>query len=199
VRKSRTSLSFKGFDRQFLFFLGIITIFTLGNSTDAFLLLRAKNLGVPDTLIPMIWLVLHVVKATSSVPGGILSDRIGRRPTLILGWLVYGAIYMGFAQATTTLHAWLLFAAYGLYYGLTEGTEKALVADIVRSEQRGTAYGLYNIAIGVGALPASLLLGFLWGQFGAEVAFETGAGFALVAAVALVLLSSRKSNDLVVV
>ena len=168
--------------------LGVIFLFTLGNSTDAFLLLRANQLGVPVALAPILWAALHVVKTVSNVPGGALSDRIGRRPTLIAGWLLYAAVYFGFARATAEWQAWALFAVYGLFFGLTEGSERALVADMVSLERRGTAFGWYNLAIGLGALPASLMFGFVWDRWGAPVAFLMGASLALGAAVGMTLI-----------
>lgn len=166
--------------------LAVIFLFTLGNSTDAFLLLRANQLGVPVALAPILWAALHVVKSVSSTPGGALSDRIGRRPTLIMGWMLYAAVYLGFARATVAWHAWALFAAYGVFFGLTEGSERALVADLVGPERRGTAFGWYNLAIGLGALPASLLFGFVWDRAGAGTAFVMGASLALAAAIGLI-------------
>jgi len=172
--------------------MGVIFLFTLGNSTDAFLLLRANQLGVPVALAPILWAALHVVKTASNVPGGVLSDRIGRRPTLIAGWLLYAAVYFGFARATSAWQAWALFAVYGLFFGLTEGSERALVADMVSLERRGTAFGWYNLAIGLGALPASLLFGFVWDRAGAPTAFVMGASLALVAAIGMTLVGRKK-------
>jgi MFS family permease len=179
---------------RFWVFLIIIFIFTLGNSTDAFLLLRARQLGVPVALAPIIWALLNGVKAISNVPGGSLSDRVGRRPTLVAGWLVYAAVYLLFARATHAWHAWALFAAYGIFFGLTEGTELALVADVVPSARRGAAYGWYYLAVGVGALPASLIFGLLWDRFGSPVAFSTGAGLSLAAAVLLAIARPPHSS-----
>ena len=178
-------------DRSFWRVLGVIFLFTLGNSTDAFLLLRAHQLGVPVALAPILWAALHVVKSLSSTPGGALSDRIGRRPTLIMGWTLYAAVYFGFARATAAWQAWALFAVYGVFFGLTEGSERALIADLVPPERRGTAFGWFNLAIGLGALPASLLFGWVWDRAGAPTAFGMGAGLALFAAVGMVLVGPR--------
>ena len=168
--------------------LAVIFVFTLGNSTDAFLLLRASQLGVPVALAPILWAALHVVKSASSTPGGALSDRIGRRPTLIMGWMLYAAVYFGFARASVAWQAWALFAVYGVFFGLTEGAEKALVADLVPAARRGTAFGWYNLAIGLAALPASLLFGVVWTRYGAPAAFALGSALALVAAVGVVFV-----------
>jgi MFS family permease len=175
--------------------LTVIFVFTLGNSTDAFLLLRANQLGVPVALAPILWAALHVVKSASSTPGGALSDRVGRRPTLIVGWLLYAAVYLGFALASTAWQAWALFGVYGVFFGLTEGSERALVADLVAPERRGTAFGWYNLAIGLGALPASLLFGFVWDRAGAARAFEMGAALALAAAVGLVAATGARQQQ----
>jgi MFS family permease len=173
-------------------YLGIILVFTLGNSTDAFLLLRAQQLGVPLTLLPTIWVVLHIVKMGFSVPGGIISDRIGRKKVIVTGWLVYALVYFGFGVASQHWHAWALFAVYGIYFGLTEGVEKALVADFAPAHLRGSAFGLYHLIIGVGAFPASLLFGEVWQKFGSTTAFAMGAGLALLASVMLSTLTVKK-------
>jgi MFS family permease len=140
-KPGKTTLARQGLDRKFWSYLGVLLLFTLGNSTDALLILRATELGVTAALVPILWAVLHVVKSASSTPGGALSDRFGRRPLIISGWMVYGAVYLGFAVASATWHAWSLFIAYGLYFGMTEGVEKALVADLVPAEVRGAAFG----------------------------------------------------------
>jgi MFS family permease len=177
---------------RFWGFLVVMLIFTLGNSTDAFLLLRAKELGVPVALAPILWALLNGVKSVSNVPGGALSDRIGRRPTLIAGWAIYVLTYFLFAHATQAWHAWMLFAFYGLYFGFTEGTQLALVADVVPADRRGAAYGWYYLAIGVGALPASIGFGIIWDRFGSPVAFGIGALLALIATVGLLVLPSAQ-------
>jgi MFS family permease len=173
-------------------YLWIVLVFTLGNSTDAFLLLRAQQLGVPVTLLPTIWVVLHIVKMGFSVPGGILSDRIGRKKVIVTGWLIYAFVYAGFGAASQHWHAWALFAVYGIYFGLTEGVEKALVADFAPAHLRGSAFGLYHLVVGVGAFPASLLFGLVWQKFGVATAFGMGAGFAMLASVMLVGLAVKK-------
>jgi MFS family permease len=187
---ARPNLDRSGLDRRFWAYLGVLLLFTLGNSTDALLILRANDLGVSAAIVPVLWAVLHVVKSVSSTPGGILSDRLGRRPLIIGGWLIYAAVYLGFAYASATWHAWLLFIVYGLYFGMTEGVEKALVADLVPARVRGAAFGWYNLTIGLAALPASLLFGGLWQRYGASTAFVVGAALALMAAVGLTMVTS---------
>ena len=167
--------------KRFWGYLTAVLLFTLGNSTDAFLLLRAHELGVPIALAPILWATLHVVKSTTSTHGGALSDRIGRRPALISGWALYALVYVGFALASTQWHAWALFMVYGLYFALTEGPERALVADLVPETRRGTAFGWFHLTVGLGMLPASLLFGWIWDTRGPEQAFFTGAALAIAA------------------
>jgi MFS family permease len=179
---------------RFWAYLGVLLLFTLGNSTDAFLLLRAGQLGVATALIPILWALLNLVKAVANTPGGILSDRIGRKPLIAAGWLVYAAVYFLFGRAGHAWQAWALFALYGLYFGLTEGVEKALVADLVPADRRGSAFGWYNLAIGIGALPASLLFGALWDRWGSATAFNFGALLALSAAIGVAFVAPRRSE-----
>jgi MFS family permease len=181
-----------GMSLGFRKYLVIILVFALGNSTDAFLLLRAQQLGVPIALLPTIWVALHVVKMGFSVPGGILSDRLGRKKVIVTGWIVYALVYAGFAFADSHWHAWALFAVYGIYFGLTEGVEKALVADFAPMHLRGSAFGLYHLIVGVSALPASLLFGLVWQKYSPGAAFAMGAGLAMLASVMLTTLAVKK-------
>ena len=169
-------------------YIVILFIFTLGNSSDAFLLLKAGQLGDKPAVIPLLWAFFHVIKMSATMPFGMLSDQVGRRKIIVSGWVVYALTYLGFAFATSELHVWLLFAFYGLFFGLTEGVEKALLVDIAGPGERGVAFGWYNFAIGIGALPASLLFGLIWQGVGPVAAFAFGATLAMVAAVLLLLL-----------
>lgn len=182
--------------RSFWAYLGVLLVFTLGNSTDAFLLLRANQLGVPIALAPILWASLHVVKSLTSTHGGALSDRFGRAPTLIAGWIVYALVYLGFAFASHAWHAWALFACYGLFFALTEGAERALVADFVPASRRGTAFGWFHLTVGLGMLPASILFGFVWDRAGAHSAFVMGASLAAVAATGILMLSRLRVTAL---
>ena len=173
-------------------FAMILFLFTLGNSTDAFLLLKAQQLGVSVALIPVLWTALHIVKMGSSLPGGIASDRWGRKGVIVTGWIIYALTYAGFAIADSTWQAWALFMVYGLYFGLTEGAEKALIADLAPAHLRGSAFGLYHLMIGIGALPASLLFGWVWQSFGDAAAFGMGASLALAAGLLLMRLPVRR-------
>ena len=180
----RIRLSLRGFDRRFYIFLIALILFTLGNSSDAFLLLRARTLGLTTLQVALMVVALNVVYSLLSMPAGSLSDRIGRRRVILLGWTIYGLIYLGFALAGSGLQMALLYILYGLYYAAFEGTSRALVADIVPdSARRGTAYGIYHVAVGITAFPASVLAGLLWDLFSPAAAFYFGAGMALLAAV----------------
>jgi MFS family permease len=174
-----------GLGGRFFAYLATLLLFTLGNSTDAFLLLRATELGIGAALLPVLWAMLHLVKTVASTPGGIVSDRFGRKPVIVAGWMVYAVVYLLFGHASDAWHVWALFAIYGVYFGLTEGVERALVADLVPAARRGAAFGWYNLAIGLGALPASVIFGAIYDRHGAVTAFTVGAAAALAASVGL--------------
>lgn len=177
--------SLSGFSGTFKYYLAIVALFTLSNSTDAFLLLRAEQSGIAPATLPLIWMVLHFSKVVSSLIAGDLSDKIGRKKMIAAGWLLYALVYAGFAFVGSAWQAWSLFVIYGVYFGMTEGVEKALVADLVPNEKRGTAFGLYNLAYGITVFPASLIFGLLWNQFGAPTAFLVSAAISVAACIAL--------------
>ena len=177
--------------RSFWIATSIFAVFALANSTDAFLLLRARDAGVPLWQTPLLWALFQGVKAVTGVPGGALSDRIGRLPTLAAGWGVYALSYAGFALADSPAAIWALFAFYGLFFGLTEGAERALVADLVAGPLRGRAFGIFHAAIGLAALPASILFGVVWKALGPRVAFSIGAVLALASAAALLVFRGK--------
>ena len=197
VISSRTAqndrgFKFSGLDHKFWMFLGVVVIFTLGNSADAFIILRAQERGLNVLQILGMLLTFNAVYTLIASPAGALSDRIGRRAVLIAGWLVYGLIYLGFALSNTGAQIWLFYGVYGLYYALTEGASRAYVADLVPQEQRGTAYGLFHAGVGLVALPASLIAGILWqglggwAGLGPAAPFYFGAFMALLAVVLFV-------------
>ncbi|MBK8465294.1 MAG: MFS transporter [Chloracidobacterium sp.] len=190
IDSSPPSLSLAGFGGNFKRFLFVIALFTLSNSTDAFLLLRAADAGVSPVMLPLLWMTLHVSKVISSLIGGDLSDKLGRKTIIGAGWLIYAVVYAGFAFVDSAWQVWVLFIIYGAHFGLTEGVEKAFVADMVPESKRGTAYGLYNFAFGITVFPASLLFGLIWTQFGASVAFLASACVSVAAI--LMLLSVRR-------
>ncbi len=189
---SGVAVSWRGLPRQLYVFLGVVLVFTLGNSADAFLLLRLSDEGVAAAAIPLLWAALHVVKAVMSTWGGVKSDRWGRRLVIGSGWLVYAVVYAGFAlsSSVSALVAW--FLVYGVYYGLSEGTEKALVADLAPAALRGTAFGIYNAALGLGSLLASVAFGLVWKLVSPAAAFGLGAALALLATALLATVVRNK-------
>ncbi len=160
-------------------YLGILALFSIGNSSDVFLLLRARDLRIPLVAIPALWALLHVSKLLWSTVGGIWSDRVPRVHLIVAGWLVYAATYFAFGVADQPWHGWALFIVYGAFYGLSEPAEKALVKDLAPEEARGTAFGSYNFIVGMASLPAGLLMGALWSWGGHQVALVVGALIAL--------------------
>lgn len=201
-QRALPKFTLRSLGRPFSIFLVIVSIFTLGNSSDAFLVLRAQNLGMSVIGILLMLVMFNLIYALISTPAGSLSDRVGRRRLIIGGWLVYAAIYLGFALANQGWQVWLLYVAYGLYYGMAYGTANALVADLVPDSLRGTAYGTYNAVIGVLAFPASLIAGLLWqgaggwGGFGPSAPFFFGGALALLAALLMAFWMPRPAAKL---
>jgi MFS family permease len=165
----------------------VSTLFTVGNFSDAFLALRAQDVGMLSAFIPLAFFALNISSSVFSIPIGMLSDRIGRRPVLISGFFIFAVIYFGFGAAKNVSFIWVLFVLYGLYYAFTEGIQKAYIADLVPEGQRGTAMGTYNAMTGLAALPASILAGFLWQSFGPLAAFSTSSGIAIIAAILMII------------
>jgi hypothetical protein len=184
--RAAPKFSLRSLGRPFSVFLFIVSVFTLGNSSDAFLVLRAQNLGITVTGVLAMVAMFNLIYALISTPAGTLSDRIGRKRLIVGGWLVYAVIYLGFGLAQAAWQVWLLYVVYGLYYGLAYGTANALVADLVPENLRGTAYGVYNAVIGFLAFPASLIAGLLWQGSGAWKGFGPSAPFLFGGALALV-------------
>jgi MFS family permease len=176
------------FDSRFKLFLVIMAVFTLGNSSDFFVILRAQDLGSSVLSVTLMLVVFNLSYALIALPAGALSDRLGRRWVIILGWFIYALVYVGFALASELWQAWLLFAGYGLYYGVVEGVARAFVADLVPEAKRGTAYGLYHGVVGVALLPASLIAGWLWQAVSPAAPFYFGAGLAFIAMLGMVAL-----------
>ncbi|MGQ9632340.1 MAG: MFS transporter [bacterium] len=179
----------------------IVGIFDLGNSSDAFLILRAQERGLSIVEIMAMLLTFNIIYALVSTPAGSLSDRIERKKVIVGGWLVYALIYLGFALAGKGWHIWVLYAIYGVYYGMAYGTAKAMIADIVPEELRGTAYGTYNAVLGILDFPASLIAGILWqgvGRwtgFGAPAPFYFGSAMAFIAAVLMILWMPKREES----
>jgi MFS family permease len=177
--------------RRFWMAIALFVLFTLANSSDAFLLLKARDSGIETWQIPLLWALFNGVKAAAGVPGGALADKIGRMSVIALGWGVYTASYLGFAYVSTAAFTWALFAFYALFSALTEGAERALVADLVPSHARGRAFGVFHAATGLAALPASLLFGIWWKAYGPRAAFLIGACIALLSTAALLVFRAR--------
>jgi MFS family permease len=177
--------SFEGLDTRFKLFLFIVVLFTLGNSSDSFIILLGQNRGLDVLQIMLMLMTFNLIYASLAGPLGSWSDKIGRRKLIIGGWIAYGLVYLGLALSNAGWHVWVLYALYGIYYAATDGVARALVADFVPVERRGTAYGLYNAAIGIAVLPASVIAGVLWQGFGSFTGFGASAPFYFGAMLAL--------------
>jgi len=181
----KIKFQWRALDKRLKLFLIFTFIFTLGNSSNQFLLLRAKDLGSPLPKIILFYLVYNIIYALVSYPASRLSDKIGRKKLLVLGYLFYGLVYLGFGVNKSLNNFWFLFGIYGLYIGFTEGVEKALVADIAPAALRATTIGLHATLVGIGLLPASLFAGILWRSFGAASPFYFGGIMGILASVGL--------------
>jgi MFS family permease len=192
AKEKKAKVSFLDLNKDFYFLLLAITIFSLGNSTDAFLLLRAQNLGLALVAIPAVYATFYLFYALLSYPIGILSDRIGKRIMIVVGWGFYALAYLGFAAATQAWQVWPLFILYGVFYAATEGSGRALTSDIIKPEHHGVAFGLYNTAIAVAALPASVFAGWLWDRYTPAATFYFGAAMSILAMIIFGIFSFRK-------
>jgi MFS family permease len=188
-------LSLVPLGRDFRWYLLALVVFTLGNASDAFLLVRAGELGVPAAMLPVLWCAFHIVKSAGNMLAGRAVDRFGSRPLLLTGWVVYAVIYLGFALTTAAWQVWALFLAYGVFFALTEPAERTLAAVLAGAEKKGLAYGWFNFAIGVAALPSSLIFGWIYENFGPLAAFGWGASLALLAALLLAAVKSPVSLE----
>ncbi len=186
-KKSTFKFSLKEINPQLRTFFFIMIIFTLGNSSDAFLLLRAKETGLNVALIPILWLSFNISYFLWSYPSGLLSDRMGRRKILIFGFFIYTITYAALAFNRSIYLLWPIFILYGLYYGFAEGNSKAYIADLSSAEHRGTVFGIYNTIVGITLLPANLLMGYLWQRLGFSIALLTGASLSLISVLLLMV------------
>ena len=176
-----------GFDTRFKLFLVVMVLFTLGNSSDFFVILRAQNMGSSVFHITLMLVLFNATYAAVSLPAGRLSDRLGRRRVIVMGWGIYALVYLGFALTSEIWQVWLLFAGYGIYYGIVEGVARAFVADLVPEERRVTAYGLYHGVVGLTLLPASLIAGWMWQAYSPQAPFFFGAGLAALAVIGMMV------------
>jgi MFS family permease len=177
-----------GFSTRFKMYMVILGIFTLGNTSDFFVILRAQNVGNSLIYVALILIIFNIVYSVAAIPAGILSDKLGRRGLIIIGWLIFAGVYLGFAVASAPWHIWVLFAVYGIYYGIVEGVSRAFVADLVPAERRGTAFGWYNGVLSMALLPASLIAGWMWSAISPAATFYFGAAMAFIAAVGIWVL-----------
>ncbi|MCP2519295.1 MFS transporter [SCandidatus Aminicenantes bacterium Aminicenantia_JdfR_composite] len=193
TQRGKLNLREVKFSSAFKYYLATLIIFTLGNSSDAFLILKAKEAGITIGFLPLIWMGHNFVKAISAYPSGVLSDKFGRKKIIIFGWLVYSLVYIGFAFSNKYISIILLFLLYGLVFGTTEAVEKAFVADLVPEKIRATGYGVFNFVVGVTLFPASMITGILWQKFSSKVALLTGA---ILAFIACLMLNGLKEKQL---
>ena len=189
---SMPEISFKKFDWKFKAFIVIVTIFSLGNSSDVFLILRATNIGIKEYLIPLVYLVYNLIYALTSIPAGIISDKIGRKKIIFFSFILFGVIYWGFAISTKIWHIWLLFLLYGIFMGLTEGIHKAYLAGIIPESMSATGFGIYNTFVGLAILPASTVGGYLWDKYNPAATFYYGVITAFVSAIFFLIISGRE-------
>jgi MFS family permease len=192
IKKWSPTQDWKKLSGNLKWLLAAVLIFGLGNSTDAFLLINLSKLGVAPWLIPFLWSLFSGVKMVSSLYGGTLSDKLGRKPIIVSGWLYYALIYLAFALVTQKEWVIAIFLAYGVFYGLCEPSEKAFVADMAPKNLKGTAFGYYNLVVGLSALPASLLFGFVGQTWGYSCAFLVGASLAALASILILLNRNPK-------
>ena len=181
-------LGWKSFSGSYKVFIVVASLFSLGNSSDVFLILRAQNVGIPLAVIPLVYLTFNVIYGLGALPAGILSDRFGPKPIIFLSFILFGFIYLGFAQAGRPVHIWFLFIAYGLFMAMTEGVQKAFLATIIPQEFKATGFGLYNTLVGLAVFPASIIGGLLWDRVGPQATFLYGSVTAWLAALLFLLL-----------
>jgi MFS family permease len=184
----RPRLTLRHFDWKMKFFVVIATLFALGNSSDAFLILRAEQIGIPTAVIPAVYLMFNMVYSLSAIPAGIAADRFGKKRLILLGFVLFAGLYYGFAVAGTPSVIWGLFAAYGVFMGLTEGIQKAFLATIIPPDFKATAFGIYATAVGLATLPASLIGGLLWDRVSPAATFYFGAATAALSALLFMIM-----------
>jgi MFS family permease len=182
------------FSKRFKIYMAILAVFTLGNTSDFFVILRAQNLGNSLILVALALVMFNLIYSSVSTPAGMLSDKLGRRRLIMLGWVIYAAVYLGFAVANASWQVWFLFAAYGAYYAVTEGVSRAFVADLVPMDRKGTAFGWYYGVLSIFLLPASLIAGYLWSAVSPASSFYFGAAMSFVAAIGMLIFMKEENR-----
>jgi MFS family permease len=188
AKAERPKLTLKDFGWKIKFFILIATLFALGNSSDAFLILRAEQVGIPMVMIPAVYLMFNFIYSLSAIPAGIAADKFGKKRIILLGFVLFAFLYAGFALAKNSAAIWWLFAIYGIFMGLTEGIQKAFLATIIPPDFKATAFGVYATAVGLATLPASLIGGLLWDYVSPSATFYFGAATATLSAVLFIAL-----------
>ena len=191
----RPKLTLKHFDWRVKFFIVIATLFALGNSSDAFLILRAEQVGIPTVMIPAVYLLFNIIYSLSSIPLGIVADKYGKKRLILLGFVLFAGLYYGFAVAKSASAIWVLFSLYGVFMGLTEGIQKAFLATIIPPDFKATAFGVYATAVGLATLPASLIGGLLWDRISPAATFYFGAATATLSAILFIALIAAIKNS----
>ena len=191
----RPKLTLKHFDWRFKFFVAIATLFAVGNSSDVFLILRAQQIGIPTVMIPVLYLLFNLIYSLSAIPAGIAADRFGKKRVILLGFVLFAVLYYGFAVAEDASAVWILFGFYGLFMGLTEGIHKAFLATIIPPDFKATAFGVYNTAVGLAMLPASLIGGWLWDHVSPSATFYYGAITAVLSIILFVVFIAVVRRD----
>lgn len=188
-REKKLGLSLKHFDWKFRLFLPIATLFALGNVSDFFLILRAQDVGIPVTTIPVVYLFFNLIYSLFAIPAGVMADTYGKKRLILVGMALFALLFLGFAQAQSPRAIWFLFALYGIFMGLTEGIQKAYLATIIPAEYKATAYGIFNAAVGVAMLPSGIIAGWLWDAYSPAATFYFGAATATLSALAFAVYS----------
>ncbi len=188
-REKKIEFSMKNFDWKFRLFLIIATLFALGNVSDFFLILRAQDVGIPVTTIPVVYLFFNLIYSLFAIPAGIMADTYGKKRLILFGMALFALLFLGFAQAQSVRAIWFLFALYGIFMGLTEGIQKAYLATIIPAEYKATAYGIFNAAIGAAMLPSGIIAGWLWDAYSPAATFYFGAATATLSALAFAVYS----------
>jgi MFS family permease len=191
----KPKLGWSSFSGSYKFFILVVTLFSLGNSSDVFLILRAQDVGIQTAVIPLVYLTFNVVYSLGALPAGMLSDRIGPKPIIFLSFILFGFIYLGFALAGRPAHIWLLFIFYGIFMAMTEGVQKAFLATLIPQEFKATGFGLYNTLVGLAVLPASLIGGFLWDHIGPQATFLYGSITATLSALLFIVFLLKTTGS----